>query len=65
MHNIPCQLGRNFYLGFPKTWMGEVFPSIVCPAPHELVMVATHQFSFEFFSVISLLGENFPANGVL
>ena len=48
VHNMACQLDKDFYLRFPATWMGEVFPSIASSAPHELMMVTIHQSWFEF-----------------
>ena len=43
VQNRAYQLDKDFYLGFPITWMNEVFHSIVSSAPHKLVMVAIHQ----------------------
>ena len=56
VHNMACQLDKDFHLGFPATWMGEVFPSIASSAPHELVMVTIHQswFEFVFLSIVRL-----------
>ena len=55
---MACQLDKDFHLGFPVTWMGEVFPSIASSAPHKLVMVAIHQsymyFKFVFLSIVHL-----------
>ena len=56
VHNMACQLDKDFHLAYSVTWMGEVFPSIASSAQHKLVMVAIHQswFEFVFLSIVRL-----------